>query len=94
MKAIAFDEARSRLDKLFEDAQAGSPVLLVRGGEVVGARSARPVGLENAGEGLVAISRSSPAPWAKRLAPRLKSASADNSSLTPKVNSFARHPSP
>ena len=35
MKAIALDEARSSLDKLFEDAQAGSPVLLVRGGEVV-----------------------------------------------------------
>ena len=34
MKAIALDEARSRLDELFEDAQAGSPVLLVRGGEV------------------------------------------------------------
>jgi hypothetical protein len=34
MKAIALNEAQSRLDKLFEDAQAGSPVLLVRGGEV------------------------------------------------------------
>ncbi len=34
MKAIALNEARSNLDKLFEDAQAGSPVLLVRGGEV------------------------------------------------------------
>jgi hypothetical protein len=34
MKAIALNEARSRLDELFEDAQAGSPVLLVRGGEV------------------------------------------------------------
>ena len=34
MKAIALDEARSRLDELFEDAQAGSPVLLVRGGEL------------------------------------------------------------
>jgi antitoxin (DNA-binding transcriptional repressor) of toxin-antitoxin stability system len=34
MKAIALKEAQSRLDKLFEDAQAGSPVLLVRGGEV------------------------------------------------------------
>lgn len=34
MKAIGLNEARSSLDKLFEDAQAGSPVLLVRGGEV------------------------------------------------------------
>jgi hypothetical protein len=34
MKAIALNEARTSLDKLFEDAQAGSPVLLVRGGEV------------------------------------------------------------
>jgi len=35
VKAIALDEAKTRLDELFEDAQAGSPVLLVRGGEVV-----------------------------------------------------------
>ena len=35
MKAVALNEAQSSLDKLFEDAQAGSPVLLVRGGEVV-----------------------------------------------------------
>ena len=34
MKAIALNEAQLRLDELFEDAQAGSPVLLVRGGEV------------------------------------------------------------
>lgn len=34
MKAIALSDAQSSLDKLFEDAQAGSPVLLVRGGEV------------------------------------------------------------
>ena len=34
MRAIALNEAQSRLDELFEDAQAGSPVLLVRGGEV------------------------------------------------------------
>jgi hypothetical protein len=34
VKAIALKEAQSRLDKLFEEAQAGSPVLLVRGGEV------------------------------------------------------------
>ncbi len=35
MKVIALSEAQSRLDELFQDAQAGSPVLLVRGGEVV-----------------------------------------------------------
>jgi len=35
VKAIPLNEAQSRLDKLFEDAQAGSPVLLVRGAEVV-----------------------------------------------------------
>jgi hypothetical protein len=34
VKAIALNEAQSRLDELFENAQAGSPVLLVRGGEV------------------------------------------------------------
>ncbi len=34
MKAIALNEAHLRLDQLFEDAQAGSPMLLVRGGEV------------------------------------------------------------
>ena len=34
MKAIALNEAQSCLNELFEDAQAGSPVLLVRGGEV------------------------------------------------------------
>ena len=34
MKAIALNDAQSRLDELFADAQAGSPVLLVRGGEV------------------------------------------------------------
>jgi hypothetical protein len=34
MKTIALNEAPSRLDELFEDAQAGSPVLLVLGGEV------------------------------------------------------------
>jgi len=34
VKAIALNEAQSRLDELFEEAQAGSPVLLVRGGEV------------------------------------------------------------
>lgn len=34
MKAIALDEAQSRLGQLFDDAQAGSPILLVRGGEV------------------------------------------------------------
>ena len=35
MKAIPLNEAQPRLNQLFEDAQAGSPVLLVRGGEVV-----------------------------------------------------------
>lgn len=34
MKAIALDEAQSRLGQLFDDAQADSPILLVRGGEV------------------------------------------------------------
>ena len=34
MKAIALDEAQSQLGRLFDDAQAGSPILLVRGGEV------------------------------------------------------------
>jgi hypothetical protein len=34
VKTIALNEAQSRLDELFADAQAGSPVLLVRGGEV------------------------------------------------------------
>jgi hypothetical protein len=34
VKAIALNEAQASLDKLFDDAQAGSPVLLVRGGEV------------------------------------------------------------
>ena len=35
VKAIALKKAQSCLNELFEDAQAGSPVLLVRGGEVV-----------------------------------------------------------
>jgi antitoxin (DNA-binding transcriptional repressor) of toxin-antitoxin stability system len=35
VKTIALREAQSRLDQLFEEAQAGSPVLLVRGGQVV-----------------------------------------------------------
>jgi hypothetical protein len=34
VKTVALKEAQSRLDELFEDAQAGSPVLLVRNGEV------------------------------------------------------------
>lgn len=34
MKTIALNEAQTCLDELFEDAQAGSPVLLVRGGKV------------------------------------------------------------
>ena len=35
MKAVALSEAKSHLDKLFAEAQAGSPVLLVEGGQVV-----------------------------------------------------------
>jgi hypothetical protein len=34
VKTIALNEAQSRLDEIFEDAQADSPVLLGRGGEV------------------------------------------------------------
>jgi hypothetical protein len=34
VKVIPLNEAQPRLNQLFEDAQAGSPVLLVRGGEV------------------------------------------------------------
>lgn len=34
MKTVPLSEAPSRMDELFEDAQAGSPVLLVRGGQV------------------------------------------------------------
>ncbi len=34
MKTISLTEAQSRLAELFEDAQAGSPVLLVKRGEV------------------------------------------------------------
>lgn len=34
MKTIALNEAPLRLEELFEDAQAGSPVLLVRDGQV------------------------------------------------------------
>jgi len=34
VKSIPLNEAPPRLEELFEDAQAGSPVLLVRGGEV------------------------------------------------------------
>ena len=48
MKAIALSEAQSRLDKLFEDAQAGSPVLLVRGGEVAKLERVEP--LESGGD--------------------------------------------
>ena len=35
MKAVPLNEAPSRLNELFEDAQAGSPVVLVKGGQVV-----------------------------------------------------------
>ena len=34
MKTVALSEAQSRLNQLFEEAQAGSPVLLVHGGQV------------------------------------------------------------
>ena len=34
MKTVPLSEAPSRLDELFGDAQAGSPVLLVQGGRV------------------------------------------------------------
>jgi hypothetical protein len=34
VKTVALNEAQLRLDELFEDAQSGSPVLLVRGGQV------------------------------------------------------------
>ena len=34
MKKIFLDEASPRLTEIFDDAQSGSPVLLVRGGEV------------------------------------------------------------
>jgi hypothetical protein len=35
VKTVALSEAQSRLDQLFEEAQAGTPVLLVSGGQVV-----------------------------------------------------------
>jgi len=34
MKTIALSEAQAHLNQLFEEAQAGSPVLLVHGGQV------------------------------------------------------------
>ena len=34
MKKVFLDEAPSQLTEIFDDAQSGSPVLLVRGGEV------------------------------------------------------------
>jgi antitoxin (DNA-binding transcriptional repressor) of toxin-antitoxin stability system len=34
MKTIELSEAQSRLSQLFDEAQAGSPVLLVHGGQV------------------------------------------------------------
>ncbi len=39
---MALNEAQSRLDELFEDAQAGSPVLLVREGAVIQLERAAP----------------------------------------------------
>lgn len=35
MKTVNLDEAQGRLNELFETAQAGSPVFLIRGGQVV-----------------------------------------------------------
>ena len=35
MKTVTLSEAQSRLDQLFDEAHAGSPVLLVREGQVV-----------------------------------------------------------
>jgi hypothetical protein len=35
MKTVPLSEAPARLDELFDDAQAGSPVLLVQDGQVV-----------------------------------------------------------
>ena len=35
VKTVALNDAQSRLDQLFDEAQAGAPVLLVRGGQVV-----------------------------------------------------------
>ena len=35
MKSIALNEAQSKLEELFDEAQAGSPVLLVRGDQAV-----------------------------------------------------------
>jgi PHD/YefM family antitoxin component YafN of YafNO toxin-antitoxin module len=34
VKTISLSEAQTRLDEIFEDAQAGSPVLLIRNGQV------------------------------------------------------------
>ena len=35
MKSVTLNEAQSKLDQLFDEAQAGSPVLLIRGDQVV-----------------------------------------------------------
>jgi antitoxin (DNA-binding transcriptional repressor) of toxin-antitoxin stability system len=35
VKTVTLNEAQDRLDQLFDEAQAGSPVLLVRGDQVV-----------------------------------------------------------
>ena len=35
MKTVSLTEAQSHLEQLFDEAQAGSPVLLVRGAQVV-----------------------------------------------------------
>ncbi len=34
MKTVPLTEAHARIDEIFDDAQSGSPVLLVRGGQV------------------------------------------------------------
>jgi len=35
VKSVTLNEAQSKLDQLFDEAQAGSPVLLIRGDQVV-----------------------------------------------------------
>lgn len=35
MKTVTLDEAQSHLNQLFDEVQAGSPILLVRGGQVI-----------------------------------------------------------
>lgn len=42
MKTIPRNETQTRLDEIFEDAQAGLPVLLVRNGQVVKLERVKP----------------------------------------------------